>query len=90
MKRFVVRCSCNETVLADLRFAKNQLQWRKLFAFGAHIEDPRAFVMRWVTLLGWMYVGGELEVNLISMRCPRCRAREKALLFQEEYDTRDA
>ena len=84
MKRFVVRCGCSETVLVDLRFAKQQLQWKNRFVWGAHVEDPRAFVMRWVTMLGWMYVGVEFEVNLISMRCPRCRARDKPLVLEAE------
>lgn len=82
----VIRCgSCLRTVEAELAFVKQQLRWNRQFGFGKHVRDPRAFAVRWmVTLHGWIYVGDAVEETRVTMRCPKCRASDRAWLLDED------
>ena len=77
-----VRCrNCLEQVKIDVAFARQQLRWKQRYAFGDHVSDSRAFVMRWLTTLhGWIYLGVPLGKTTITMLCLSCRERRRPVL----------
>ena len=70
-----VKCDCGEIASKiDVDHAARQLRWSGDYGFGQHVTDPRAFVMRWLKIrLGWIYVGGRLGKNTLTMVCGKCR-----------------
>jgi hypothetical protein len=71
-----VICPCGDRLKIDPAYAKTQLRWKGLYGFGDHVNDPKAFVMRWlVTVHGWQYVGGRIAKTTLTMTCPKCRAK---------------
>lgn len=71
-----VVCDCGERVKVTVENAKALLRREGRFAFGSHVSDPKAFVMRWmVTARGWIYGGGRIAKTTLTMTCPECRAR---------------
>lgn len=71
-----VQCECSARVKVDVQFAKERLIVSGDFGFGRHVSDPRAFVMRFLTIHhGWLYVGGRLGKSTLTMACPTCRKK---------------
>ena len=71
-----VKCDCGEQVKIAVEHAKRQLRWKGLYGFGDHVSDPKAFVMRWLSVLhGWQYVGGRIAKSTLTMTCPKCRKK---------------
>jgi hypothetical protein len=66
---------CANSVRIDPVHAKTQLKWKRVYGFGDHVTDPKAFVMRWLTAChGWIYSGGRIGKTVLTMTCPKCRA----------------
>lgn len=67
---------CGESVRTDATYVKMQLRGRGHYGFGNHVSDPKAFVMRWLTVMhGWIYTGGQIAKTTLTMTCPRCRPK---------------
>ena len=76
MSTITVRCECGERLKLDVVWARQQLRWNRLYSFGDHVTDLRAFVMRWLAVRhDWLYVGGELGKTTVTMTCPKCRVK---------------
>lgn len=60
--------ACAEKLLlADAEWrAKTGNAGAPYYAYGDHVSDPRALVMRFLSMLGWRFVPGTLQ----KMRCP--------------------
>jgi hypothetical protein len=71
-----VQCECRARVKVDVQYAKEQLIKSGDFAFGRHVSDPRAFVMRFLKIhYGWIGAGGRLGKSTLTMVCPKCREK---------------
>jgi hypothetical protein len=80
-----VLCDCGERLKIDPAFTKQQLRWKGLFAYGQHVSDPKAFVMRWlVAVHGWIYTGGRIAKTTLTMTCPKCREKLPGLLVDPD------
>jgi hypothetical protein len=80
-----VRCDCGEQVKVDSSFAKAQLRWKGHYAYGDHVSDPKAFVMRWLVILHrWSYTGGRIAKTTLTMMCPRCHAKHEPLILDAD------
>ena len=53
---YTAKCRCGEAVQADLDYVKLQLRWKKQFAFGRHVRDPFAFVIRCLPTLARLHL----------------------------------
>ena len=71
-----IRCACGEGLKVAVAAARLRLRAERLYGYGDHVTDARAFVMRWANLFhGWISAGGRLGKTTVTMRCPACRAR---------------
>jgi hypothetical protein len=73
---FRVDCGyCSNSVRISATYAQHELHANGAFGFGRHVTDPKAFVMRWLTLSGWLYSGGRIAKTTLTMTCPKCREK---------------
>lgn len=70
----VARCDCGMQARTDSDGAAIELKNYGHYAYGAHVSDPRAVVMRCLWHFGWRYEGGRIGKQVIAMRCSECAA----------------
>ena len=79
-----VRCECGAEAKIDVAYAKEWLRAQRAYSFGDHVSDGRAFVIRALTLAGWIYIGGRLGKTALTMTCPVCREKLPGLPVDPE------
>ena len=66
-----VKCDrCTARLKLEAHRAAEYLVSRGEWRWGS--DDPRAVVMRALTLDGWVMAGGEIGKSTVTMRCPQC------------------
>ena len=71
MKVHTISCRCGAHSTISAYTATDVLKQIGQYSYGDHVQDSLAIVRRYMTMLGWRYLGGKVT----RMRCPECKGK---------------